>query len=234
MKAYFDHKKHETDNIVTFYFRPESGFSYTAGQYVELTLDHKDKDDRGNRRWFTLSSSPTEELLAITTRLARDNGSSFKHALIGLDEGQELGMNGPFGDFVLPMLVQTPLVFVAAGIGITPFRSIFKWLTDTGETRPIRFIYGVRNEEDIVFQDVLDSAEQRATIVISDPSDAWGGERGHISAGLIRGLADIGEDSLIYVSGPEKMVAGLGKELIASGINKRQVVTDEFPNYPDI
>ncbi len=143
MKAIFDHAKDEASNIRTFYFRPEKPAHYTAGQYTELALPHPHPDKRGGRRWFTLSSSPTEDLLSITTKYAGDDDtSSFKRTLFKLKPGSEVHMADPMGDFVLPKLIQTPLVFVAGGIGITPFHSMLEWLV--GYRRRTAYKVGVR------------------------------------------------------------------------------------------
>lgn len=226
-----DHSEAEAANIRTFYFRPEKPVYYTAGQFIELTVKHPRPDARGIKHWFTLSSSPTEELLTITTKFAGDKSSSFKRALFGLKPGAELLMSDAMGDFVLPKLIQTPLVFVAGGIGITPFHSILEWLIATGEKRPIKLLYGVNNEDEIIFQDTFDKAGQHATVVVSNPSPAWGGERGRLSADLILGLEQPTEDTLVYVSGPEPMVETLEHDLKKAGLKKHQLVLDFFPNY---
>jgi ferredoxin-NADP reductase len=223
----------EASNIRTFFFRPERAVQYTAGQYTELTLPHPQPDERGQKRWFTLSSPPDGEFLTITTKHAAENGSSFKDALFKLPMGTELKMAEPMGDFVLPKFIQTPLVFVAGGIGITPFHSILEWLASTNETRPIRLLYAVRNEDEIIFQETYDTIGIKPTIIVSEPSPSWGGERGHLSAELILGLEKPEENTLVYLSGPEKMVQNLAKDLHKQGLEKRQIVTDEFPNYPD-
>lgn len=234
MKVVLDHTRPEADNITTFFFRPESQLNYTAGQYIQLSLPHPHPDSRGSKRWFTLSSSPTDELLSITTKFASKNSSSFKRTLRTLQPGAELNMSDPMGDFVLPKLIQTPLVFVACGIGVTPFHSIFSWLANVKEPRSIRFLYGVDNEDEIIFQDTFAAADIHSTIVVSHPSAAWGGERGHLNAGLILGLETPDADSLFYLSGPEKVVINLKKQLLAAGINSQKIVTDEFLNYQDI
>lgn len=228
-----DHTKDEADNIRTFFFRPERPVQYTAGQFAEWTLKHPDPDRRGAKRWFTISSSPTEELVSITTKYAGDKGSTFKRALFEMQPGDELLMSDPMGDFVLPKLIQTPLVFVAGGIGITPYHSILAWLAATKEERPIQLIYGVNNEDEIIFQDAFEKAGVHATIVVSNPSDAWGGERGRLTAEMIMGLAKPSEDALVYVSGPEPMVETLEKGLKKAGLGKNQFVGDFFPNYPE-
>lgn len=235
MKAIFDHSEDEAANIRTFYFRPERPVHYTAGQYTELHLPHKNPDNRGIRRWFTLSSSPNDELLSITTKFAgADKSSTFKKTLFSLEAGAEVQLADPMGDFVLPKLIQTPLIFVAGGIGVTPFHSMFGWLYETMEERPIKFLYGVRGEDEIIFQDTFRKTGVEPVTVVSDPSDAWGGERGRITAELILDLEKPTDDTLVYISGPEPMVQALAKDLHAAGLGKHQIVSDEFPNYDAI
>lgn len=232
MRVVFDHSHDEAGNIRTFYFKPEQPVHYTPGQFAEWTLKHPRPDNRGMKRWFTISSPPTEGLLSITTKFAgKHAGSSFKKALFALQPGNEMLMSEPMGDFVLPKLIQTPLVFVAAGIGITPFHSMLAWLASTGEERPIKLLYGVHSEDEIVFQETFDKAKQHATIIVSEPSSAWGGQQGRLTAELILGLEAPSEDTLIYLSGPESFVESLENDLQKAGWPKRQIVTDAFPNY---
>lgn len=235
MKVVLERKQAEASNITTFFFRPERPVHYTAGQFIELTVPHKKPDDRGQRRWFTLSSPPGKEFLTITTKYAGDDKtSSFKKTLFKLKPGTELNMSDPMGDFVLPKLIQTPLVFVAGGIGITPFHSILEWLASTNEKRPIKLLYAVSNEDEILFQDTFNRAGVHATVVVSNPSPAWGGETGHLSAEMILGLEQPSDNTLIYLSGPELMVQSLAKDLHKAGVAKNQIVSDEFPNYPAV
>lgn len=234
MKVILDHKSAEAENIETFYFLPEKPLAYSAGQYIHLTLAHDNPDNRGTKRWFTLSSPPGHELVTITTKFASENGSSFKQALRQLKSGAELDMSAPFGDFVLPKDPTIPLVFVAGGIGITPFHSIFAHLAELDEKRSIKFMYGVRSEDEIIFQSTLSNAGVHSTIVVSQPSPAWGGERGSLSAEMIVGIEKPTPETLIYLSGPEAMVEALEQNLHQAGIAKQQIVTDTFPGYSGI
>jgi len=234
IKVIFDHSESDSENISTFFFKPEKAVDYTAGQYVELTLQHVNPDHRGQKRWFTLSSSPSEELISITTKINPEKSSSFKQALRKLLPGQELVISEPMGDFVLPKLIQTPLLFVAGGIGITPYHSMLSWLSSTLEKRPIKLIYAVNTENDIIFLDTFQRAEQHVTIVVDKPSTTWGGERGQLSAEMIVGLANPSPETLIYISGPETMIEKLEKDFLHIGTPKRQLVLDYFPNYPGI
>src|SRR5258708_897456 len=113
-------------NVKTFWFQPPKGFTYTAGQFIELYIPHDNPDERGIKHWFTLSSSPTEPLISITTKYAGKKSSTFKQHLFVLKPGAELYAVEPMGDFVLPQDKSIPLIFVAGGIGVTPFRSMVK------------------------------------------------------------------------------------------------------------
>jgi ferredoxin-NADP reductase len=234
MQAFFDHSEEVTDDIRSFWFKPREHMRYTAGQFTELTLTHKNVDDRGIKRWFTLSSTPGGELVSITTRRAHEHSSSFKKALWAMEPGHEVDLAEAMGDFVLPKLTQTPLIFVAGGIGITPFHSIAGWLADTKETRSVRLLHAVRSEDDIIFQDTFESADIKETIVVSDPSESWGGIRGRLDAETILGLEKPDDDTLIYLSGPEPMLEALEADLLKHGVVKRQLVTDFFPGYSQL
>ena len=231
MQVTFLSERAESDNISTFFFTPERHLRYTAGQFVELRLPHENVDDRGDSRWFTLSSSPTSKLLSITTEFTDLRGSSFKKALKRLEPGVALSMSDPLGDFVLPRLVQTPLIFVAGGIGVTPYCSMLQWIAATNDTRDIKMIYGVSSEEEIIFQDVFESAGQHVTTIVSQPSDSWGGERGRVTADFILGLEKPNDETMIYLSGPELMIQTLTQDLYNKGVHRRQLLSDHFPGY---
>lgn len=231
MKVTLRDKKSEASNITTFFFEPPKKVGFVAGQFIEMTLPHDNPDERGTKHWFTLSSSPSSEFLTITTKFASGKSSTFKQALFGLEPGAEVEMNEPSGDFVLPKDSSRPLIFVAGGIGLTPFHSIMQWLADTGEKRDIKFLYSVRNESEIIFQDTVKAAGAEETIVVGEPSPNWQGETGRISAEQILEFRGPGKDGLIFVSGPEPMVEALEKNLLAAGVKKDELVLDYFPGY---
>jgi ferredoxin-NADP reductase len=90
MKLKFVKKEHEIENVQSFYFEPPAGTSWIAGQFLEYTLPHPNEDDRGVKRWFTISTAPYEKLVRITTRINSEKSSSFKTALQQLSEGDEV------------------------------------------------------------------------------------------------------------------------------------------------
>jgi ferredoxin-NADP reductase len=230
MKASLLRTHHENiaKNVVSFWFEAESPIDQLAGQYVEMTIHHDHPDSRGEKRWFTLSSSPTDiPQISITTKFSSEHGSSFKQALRALRPGDNVHISEPMGDFVLPKDDKIPLVFVAGGIGITPFHSIIKYLYDTKQERDITFIYAVSNEHEMVFQDLFMRYGMQRIIVLDKPDSAWDGEIGRLSGQRIVNLAQPSIEALVYISGSET----LQKELITEGVTKQQLVGDFFPGY---
>ena len=233
MHVTFDSREEIAPQIYTFSFKHTQPVSFVAGQFIELTIPHDHVDSRGVKRWFTISSSPNDELLQITTRISEDS-SSFKQALLNLKKGEDLFMAEPMGDFVLPQDASIPLVFVAAGVGITPFHSILRHLHQTDLQRDISLIYAVATEDDILFQDTFDKAGIHATIVVKNPSPAWGGERGILTSQHILKIAEPSKDAMVYLAGPESFVEHLTKDLQNQNDAPQRIVTDFFPGYEQI
>lgn len=228
----FDHREPQAENITSFYFKPPKTVRYEAGQYIELTLPHDNPDERGIRHWFTLSSSPTEELLTITTKFATDRVSTFKQTLRALKPGDQVQMSDPMGDFVLPKDANRQLVFIAGGIGVTPMRSMIKWLHDKQQRRMIHLLYAAQTPEQFAFRELFNNYGLPTTLIVSDPPKGWQGETGRLSAELILKLAPNVDHKLYYISGPEPMVEKLRDDLEAADLKPEQIVGDYFPNYP--
>lgn len=226
----FKHSEYESPTIQTFYFSPEKPMSFIPGQFIEITIPHENPDNRGMCRWFTISSSPSDKLLGITTRIVSDH-SSYKNALTLLKSGNKVQASEPIGDFVLPKDITIPLVFVAGGIGITPYHSIAQWLSANQESRNIQILHAVNTEDDIIYQNIFDSARIPVTHIVSRPVSAWGGERGTLTANHILKLAKPTPETLIYLAGPEKMTEELTKNLHILGVPEKKLITDYFPGY---
>lgn len=231
MKATLKYIENHTLTIKTFWFKPEKAVDNVPGQYTEIYLPHKNPDKRGQKRWFTIYSSPTENLLAITTKIT-NQCSSFKKALNELKIGAEIIFSEPMGDFILPIDDSLPLVFVAGGIGMTPFRSIIKWLEDSNQKRDIQLIYAAKNESDLIDRDLF--AYVNTKYIISEPSSNWKGLSGKLSANKILKLSKIKPSTHIFLSGPEPMVEAFTKDIISTGLPKHQIITDYFPGYVDL
>lgn len=226
----FEYSEDVATHIKTFWFRPERPVQYIAGQFTELYLPH-DADDRGIRRWFTLSSSPTEELVSITTKFSPERGSTFKQQLASMQPGAQLKLADPMGDFVLPKDPTIPIVFVVAGLGITPVRSMIKWLHDTGEQRAIHLIYSTGEEDELAFLPLFKDYHLKLTPVIKRPSRTYTGEVGSLNSDQILKLVGENDKSLLFFSGPESLVEFFYKDLQARGVHSSRLIADYFPGY---
>jgi len=231
MTITLEHTHKENYNVQTFWFKPEKPLDYTPGQFIEMHLPHDSPDERGIKHWFTLSSSPIEKLISITTKFYGSKSSSFKKTMFGLKPGARIKIVEPMGDFVLPKDITIPLVFVAGGIGITPFRSMVKWLADRNERRGIIALLATNNPKDFIFVDLFKKYGVNLVQMISQSEPNWNGEVGRLSAEKILELTGKLEGQRIYVSGPEPMVETLEIDLINNGVDKSQLVFDYFPNY---
>jgi ferredoxin-NADP reductase len=192
---------------------------------LHYTLPHA-ADDRGQERWFTVASAPFEGEVMITTRLTAPKGSTFKSALQALKIGDTIQADGPEGDFVVGDQ-SAPYVFIAGGIGITPFHSILKEADRAGVKLKATLIYGNR-DKNIVFKDELDAFASRnpglAVHYLVDPE--------RINEESVKKLVPDLSVPLFYVSGPEPMVKAIAEMLEKIGVPKERLKLDDFPGYP--
>jgi glycine betaine catabolism B len=224
-------------DIYHFRFAADQKLPFVPGQYLEWTLSHKHPDTRGNRRYFTIASSPTENDFMIGVKISPDS-SSFKKALLNMNEGEKLFASHLAGDFTLRPNANEKLVFIAGGIGITPFRSIIKHLLDTNQKRDIILLFACAKKEEFVYEDIFTAAEKafgmKTVYVITRPENApenWAGETGRITDEMIIKVVPDYKKRVYYISGPNAMVEGYKSLLTTLAIPKKQLVTDYFPGF---
>lgn len=232
LRAVFTHAEDIAASIKTFWFEPERKLRYAAGQYLDLRVPHAAPDRRGMVRTMSLSSAPTEKLLGITTKIEQPR-SSFKQALLDLSPGDEVTMTDPMGDFILPKHPGTPLVFVAGGVGITPVRSMVKWLLDTGaEPRDMQLVYIVSSPDEMPYMSLLAACPGlHITPVYTRTAPAGQPVRPRLGAAELLELMGDTTGKLIYLSGPEPMMDGYWRDLQTLGIPRDQLVLDYFTGY---
>ena len=211
--------------------------AFEPGQYLEWTLAHKNKDDRGMRRYFTIASSPTEENYVAGIKFY-EKSSSFKRTMVDMNIGDKIVAGQLDGDFTLPKNKNKKLVFIAGGIGITPFRSMAKYLIDTNEKRDIIIFNSNKTASDIVYQDIFYQAELRLGIKVvntltdlnSVPND-WRGETGFVNEEMILRYAPDFKQRTFYISGPPMMVSMFKEALKKMGVSRLHIKTDFFPGF---
>ena len=226
MKLKLLERKVEVPGVESFIFEPEESLHWKAGQYLHYVLHHEPTDDRGSDRWFTVSSAPFEAHPMITTRLADEKSSSFKKKLFSLVPGKSIEISRVEGDFT----VEDPAaqyVFIAGGIGITPFHSILKQADHDGVKLNVTLLYGNR-DENAVFKNELEAFAKNnpglsIRYVVAPEL---------INEEVIRKFVPDLNAPLFYLSGPEPMVKALAETVKAIGVSEDRIKLDDFPGYP--
>ncbi len=236
MRVRLKERHSEAAEVISFVFDlGGQPFEYRPGQYIFYELDALDfPDERGKRRHFTISSSPTEKgILMFTTRM---RGSGFKETLRHAPLGYEINIGTPLGHFVMPEGEIRRHVFIAAGIGITPYRSMLRWAADTKKPIEAVLLYFSHSSADIVFgQELEEIARQMPTFslvhVLSDPEPGWKGEKGRLNEALLRKWVPHPDQQLFWISGPPPMVTAYKELIRQTGVRDEAIRTDSFAGY---
>jgi len=226
--------EHVSDRVASYVFRPNMKPAFAPGQYMEWTMDMDHHDSRGNRRTFSVASSPTEDTVRIGVKFYEPS-SRFKQVLRTLKPGDKIYAGQLAGDFTLPSDQAEKLVFIAGGIGITPFRSMLKYLVDKGEKRDVTVIYSVSDPSEVAYADVLKAAHDKLGIRVipllstDKPPKGWKGKAGRVTPEFIAEHVTDHKERTFYVSGPESMVQAIEGTLKKLGVGG--IRTDHFSGY---
>jgi len=221
--------------IIEFIFTADRRFAFLPGQYLEWTLAHRHADNRGNRRYFTIASSPTEPDIHLVVKIF-EQSSSYKKALSSLNIGDRIVAGQLDGEFTLPKNPEKKIVFIAGGIGITPFRSMLQYIIDTKQKRDVVLLYAATNSAEFVYQEIFTQAEQYGVKTVYVVTARTGlptaeARAGRIDRALIESEITNYQQRTYYLSGPPGMVTAYRELLLSLGIGRRQIKTDYFPGY---
>jgi len=224
----------------------KSSLDYKAGQYAFFDIGGVNNDPKGPIRHFTISSSPTEDFIMLSTRI-RD--TPYKKRLSSLEERAQVKVRGPQGNFVLHEDYSKPAIFLSGGIGVTPFRSMIKYATD--RQLPIKIIMfdSNRDEKNILFKNEFDafansnknlriiytiSEEEGGQVREQISSSKWEGERGRIDEAMLTKYLseDDIKNSIFYTCGPPGMLKAMQKLLQDElHIPNERIMIEEFTGY---
>ncbi len=227
-----------SDWMDDFEFSSDEKFPFTPGQYLEWTLAHAPSDDRGNRRYFTIASAPSEPNIHFGVKFS-DKGSTFKRSLTALPIGGSIMASGLAGDFMLPKNVKENLVFIAGGIGVTPFRSMVKDMLLGGKRRDIVMLYSNQSSEGIAYKEIFDEASVKLSMPVfylvtrEEKQPGWPANMFAVkmTGDFIRQHVPDYLDRTFYISGTHEMVVGLEHDLRTIGVKKRRIKKDFFPGF---
>lgn len=230
-------KRDVAEGTTAFHFSRPEGFSFKAGQAIDLILpDVGFRAGEGERHTFSLVNTPSGKELCIATRM-RD--SDYKRRLRSLEQGAKVRVEGPFGSLILHNNAARAAVFIAGGIGITPFMSMLRHAEEAGLAHRLVLLYSNRRPEDAAFLDDLLDLERRnthfrliATMTQMNRSEqAWTGAQGVIDAAFIRNAIEELGQPVVYLAGPPAMVEAMRDAAIAAGVDEDDIRSEDFFGY---
>lgn len=225
------------EGTMAFSFGKPAGFSHRAGQSLLLTLiDPPETDSEGDSRTFTIASAPHEPELMIATRM-RD--TAFKRVLKTTRLGTKLRVDGPHGEMTLHEDASRPAVFLAGGIGITPFLSMTREAVHEGLPHRLWLFYSNRKPEDSAFLGELQQMQGThprfhliATMTDHENSaHSWTGETGFIRREMIERHVPDFRSAVYYFAGPPAMTTAMHELLAGMGIDEPSMRYEEFYGY---
>ncbi len=205
-------------------------FRHLPGQFQFIRF-------RRHNRWtaehpFTIASppSPSDEI-SLTIKSCGD----FTDSLHTLEQNNLATIHGPFGRFShLLHPHERDLVFIAGGVGITPFLSMLRHMNQCRDTRRVVLFFANRRESDILFPDELNHIERdnfprlRVTHILSEPSPGWSGESGLLDADRILQRIRDPAGKVFYLCCPPPMTRALCRALRQKNVPARNLRTDFF------
>ncbi len=225
------------EGTLAFAFDRPAGFEFTAGQYLTITLpDPRYNDEKGNSRTFSIASPPQEAgRLVIATRMT---GSALKRSLAEAPPGTPVSIFGPAGTFTLSP-DPTPVVFIAGGIGITPFRSMLLDAAARALPHRITLIYSNRTPEGAPYHEELAGLARSyaafryvPTMVEPEKSvQAWTGERRFVNAEFLHDYVGDMTVPIFYLAGPPGLVVAATKTVLEAGAAPAHILAEEFSGY---
>jgi ferredoxin-NADP reductase/rubredoxin len=219
-----------TPSVKSFRFATPNRTTFRPGQYLSISLENEVE----LRRYLSISSSPTEEgYLEVTKKITQ---SRFSQILNQAEPGYQVSITYPMGTFTFEGEVEK-IAMLSGGIGITPLRSMCRYIIDKQLGTSVCLLYSNRDLAEIAFKSEFDAMQRtnsRFKVVhsLGSAGDEWTGRRGRIDAALIREEMPDYRERRFYVCGPPGMVKAL-VEVLRSGLQlpEAQIETEDFFGY---
>lgn len=231
-----ERREEVADGTMTFHFTKPADFSFKPGQAIDLILTDQSLNADTDRHTFSVVSAPFQNELVVATRM-RD--SAYKRVLRHLAIGTAAKIEGPFGSLTLHNNRTRPAVFIAGGIGITPFMSILRQTEKDQLPYRLALLYSNRRPQHAAFLKELQEFETRnkdftliAAMTEENRSNSqWNGPIGLIDDALIKSVNVDLENPIYYLVGPPGMVEAMRETLNRIEVNDDDIRSEDFYGY---
>jgi predicted ferric reductase len=215
----------ETHDVTSLYFEGKHR-DYKPGQFMIVQLIRNGKVSEPHP--FTISSSPTRDRLSISVKSVGDFTSTIGDTKVS----DSAYIDAPYGRFSFLNYDAQELVFIAGGIGITPFMSMIRYIYDRKLEKNVTLIWGNKTEEDIAFRDELEKIEAEMLslkiVHIMSKQDDWPGEKGYVDAEKLKKHISDFQKSQFLICGPPVMMMSVVKALRSIGVPKKRIHYERF------
>ncbi|MFW2076933.1 benzoate 1,2-dioxygenase electron transfer component BenC [Acinetobacter sp. ULE_I010] len=221
------HVENLSDSTITFDIQLDEGqpdINFLAGQYVNVAIPGTTET-----RSYSFSSKPGHRLTGFVVRNV-PNGKMSEFLSKTVQAGDKMTFTGPFGSFYLRDVIR-PVLMLAGGTGIAPFMSMLQVLNDKGTNQPVRLVFGVTNDFDLVAIEKLNELQDKFPwfeyrTVVAHP-DSQHERKGYVTGHIENDWLNNG-DVDIYLCGPVPMVEAVRGWLDTEGVKPKNFLFEKF------
>lgn len=208
-----------------------AGFSFEPGQYAWIKKGKTPLDV--GKHPISFSSNGDVEPGGNLSFTIKNLGDWSGNVVPYIQPGEKMWVDGPHGVLSSDREQGMGYVLIAGGVGITPLYSMCQTMAERGDVRPVLLFYGARDYESIIFREELEALKQRMNLeliyVLSDPGDDWQGERGFITADILkRYLPKQSKRFVYFICGPDPLMDAMEMALPDLGIPREKVLSERF------
>jgi ferredoxin-NADP reductase len=222
----------ETPRCKSLLLEPSTWPGHRAGQHVDVRLTAEDGYQA--QRSYSIASGPEDAELVLTIERL-DDGEVSPYLVDELRPGDELELRGPIGGyFVWERSSGGPLLLIAGGSGVVPFRAMLRHHIAGGSDAAVRLLYSARSLEEVLYRQEFESLTSDHHIAVHVAltrawPEHWEGHRGRINPELLRDVSwPADEHPLIYICGPTGFVETIAEQLVEAGNDPGRIRTERF------
>ena len=222
----------ETARVRSLVFDCRDWPGHLAGQHVDVRLTAEDGYQA--QRSYSLASAPEDHRLVLTVERL-DEGEVSRYLVDELRPGDEVELRGPIGGyFVWQAAMGGPLLLIAGGSGVVPFRSMLRHRLAAGSNAPVRLLYSARSLSNVIYKEELARAAAQPGVMVHltltrEWPQEWTGYRRRVDMELLREIAwPPSQRPLVYICGPTAFVEAAATALVQLGHEPSLIRTERF------